>query len=447
MGLYFAGFSTKHGAQIVNPPPDSSAPAGPPQPPPVLPAAPVPAGKASPLRILLALLLTLFLGFTLANSILSLLDDSFMLLLGLHTFTGLEALVGGLGFLLLLAAYFLIGLTPAVPKRVVLPIIFFNLLGTAVGLPIIIYHYQWYLQVDMILAVLQILLVLVIAYTLRADGRLRWPVVAVRHLGQRRFSLFNLLAFVALNGLVLLPVGLFYLAFCAHLAVGHFTDGFIALRPGGIVMQARTYVRDDGKKILLFPMSHVADSEFYKSVAQSVSSNAVVLLEGVTDEKNLLTNHLSYRRAAKSLGLAEQHDELDIRQGELVRADVDIQVFSSNTIAVLNLVSALHAKGLTPDTLRPLLQYSPPPALEQELLADLLLKRNEHVLGELRARLPHADDFVIPWGAAHMPGLAAAVQKAGFHLSETHEYVSIAFGKKAKPAGAAGTVKDSGTAK
>ena len=145
----------------------------------------------------------------------------------------------------------------------------------------------------------------------------------------------------------------------------------------------------------------------------------------------MLTNHLSYKRAAKALGLAEQHDDLKIRQGQLVRADVDIQDFSSNTIAILNLITLVHTRGISPDTLFQLLQFQPTPEADQQLFADLLLKRNDHLLKELWKRLPDSNNFVIPWGAAHMSGLANAIQKAGFHLVETHDYVSIRFGRKA----------------
>ena len=131
--------------------------------------------------------------------------------------------------------------------------------------------------------------------------------------------------------------------------MSHFTDGFLTLRPGGLILQSRKYVREDGKTIVLFPMSHIADADFYQAMAHSVSSNSIVLMEGVTDEENLLTNRFSYKRAAKALGLAEQHDDLNIRQGELVRADVDVQDFSSNTIAMLNLVALVHSRGLNPE--------------------------------------------------------------------------------------------------
>jgi hypothetical protein len=36
---------------------------------------------------------------------------------------------------------------------------------------------------------------------------------------------------------------------------------------------------------------------------------------------------------------------------------------------------------------------------------------------------------MVPWGVAHMPGVAREIQKAGFHLQEIHEYVVIRFRK------------------
>jgi TRAP-type mannitol/chloroaromatic compound transport system permease small subunit len=356
------------------------------------------------------------------------LDDSLVLFSGRHLLTIASGVLALLTLFLMLVVYGLMGLTPIVPKRVFLPVLLLTGLGLLVVFPTVIYCRQWILQLDWLLSLLQVVLVLGICYRLRGGGRFRWSVVEVRHLGCRPFSWLNLSGFLLLNLFVLLPAVVAYLALCASLAIGHFTDGFLALRPGGLILQARKYARADGKTILLFPMSHIAETDFYQAVSQSVASNAVVLLEGVTDSKNLLTNNLSYRRAAKSLGLAEQHDDLNIRQGELVRADVDVQEFSASTIGILNLVALVHSRGLNATTLPLLLECSPPPDVEQQLFADLLLKRNEHLLKELRARLPEADVFVIPWGAAHMPGLAREIQKIGFRLVETREYVSIRFG-------------------
>jgi len=251
--------------------------------------------------------------------------------------------------------------------------------------------------------------------------------VSKEQLGVRAFSWRNLVMFVLMNVFLLLPAVIVYVLVCASLAVGHFTDGFMALRPGGLTVEVRKYVRNDGKTIQLFPMAHVADAAFYQKVSKSFPTNSIVLLEGVTDDKNLLTNHITYKRMATALGLGEQHEDFKPVQGEMVRADVDTAQFSTNTIALLNLVMLLHAKGLTVETLLKLMANSQPPHVQEQLFDDILTKRNEHLLAEIHTHLPQTQDIIVPWGAAHMPGVAKEIQKSGFRLEQSDDYTVIRF--------------------
>jgi hypothetical protein len=149
-------------------------------------------------------------------------------------------------------------------------------------------------------------------------------------------------------------------------------------------------------------------------------------MEGVTDDRNLLTNKITYRRMAASLGVAEQQEEFRPR-GELVRADVDVEQFAASTIDFLNAVMLIQSKGLNAETVLALMQYSPPPHFEEHLFDDLLHKRNRHLVEEIRARLPQTEHITVPWGAAHMPEIAREIEKSGFHLIETREHVAIRF--------------------
>ena len=79
----------------------------------------------------------------------------------------------------------------------------------------------------------------------------------------------------------------------------------------------------------------------------------------------------------------------------------------------------------------PGLQFTPPPQFEEHLWDDLLVKRNQHLLNEIDAHLQDSENIMVPWGAAHMPGLAREIQRSGFHLSETREFFVIRFGRKA----------------
>ena len=201
----------------------------------------------------------------------------------------------------------------------------------------------------------------------------------------------------------------------------------MALHPAGFTVQVRKYVRNDGKTIELFPMSHVADAVFYQQVSQTFPTNSIILMEGVTDVNNLLTNKLSYKRMAKSLGLSEQKETFRPVRGERVRADVDVDQFSPATIDILNLITLVHAKGINPETLRQLLQFTPSPQIQDQLFDDLLWKRNQHLVGEIKSHLLLSDNIMVPWGVAHMPGIAKEIMKIGFRLDETHEYMVIRF--------------------
>lgn len=150
-------------------------------------------------------------------------------------------------------------------------------------------------------------------------------------------------------------------------------------------------------------------------------------MEGVTDNRNLLTNKISYKRMATSLGLAEQHEKFAPSRGRVVRADVDVDQFATNTIGLLNVAMLFHSKGVNAETVLALVQYPQPPHFEVQLFDDLVGKRNQHLLGEIHARLLQSDNIMVPWGALHMPGIAREIQKSGFRLDGTQEYTVIRF--------------------
>ena len=87
----------------------------------------------------------------------------------------------------------------------------------------------------------------------------------------------------------------------------------------------------------------------------------------------------------------------------------------------------IHSKGMTPATVQKALQYSPPPDFQKQVYGDLLGKRNRHLWEEIQARLPQTDNIIVPWGVAHMPEIAAEIQKAGFRLNESQDYSVIKF--------------------
>ena len=111
----------------------------------------------------------------------------------------------------------------------------------------------------------------------------------------------------------------------------------------------------------------------------------------------------------------------------MVRADVDVQDFSTNTIALLNLVMYVHAQGLNVVTLMKVLQYPQPPGFEDQLFDDILKKRNQHLLKEINRHLSDSGNIVVPWGAMHMPGVSKGIESDGFHQDGSQDYLAIGF--------------------
>lgn len=395
-------------------------------PPPPLTGVPPPAANPSA-RQVLAILLSVCLGLFLADGFISLADDSLIVFSGLHLLSSVRLLSGLFAMLLVFAVYVLMAFTSMIPKRLFLPLALFCLANPLLAIPFAIYFYDRLAWVAWGFSACQVLLGLAILYWSQGGFKLIWPLIPVERLGTRGFSWPNLCIFVAANLFVLLPATVAFLMLSATTAVNHFSDGFMSLHPVGFTVQMRKYVRADGKTVELFPMAHVADADFYQAISQTFPTNSIILMEGVTDENNLLTNGISYKRMANSLGLAEQHEAFVPERGQKVPADVDVSMFSTNTLGLLNLVMLIHAKGVNLDTAQKLMLYSQPAHLQEEVLDDLVNKRNQHLLGELNARLSQTDCIIVPWGVAHMPGISKEILKAGFHLVETHDYAVIRF--------------------
>jgi len=391
-----------------------------------------------------AILLSLCLGLFLADGVVSLVDDSLILQFDIHLLTVVRGIVFLFAVLIAIVIYSLMALTPMIPKRLFLPVTLFNPVAALVVIPFAIYFYGRLPQVSWVISFCQVIFGLIILCGVQGGFKLRWPLVPEKQLGAQRFSWLNLSGFLLANVFVALPAVIIYLAVCATLAVDHFSEGFLALRTGGMAVRMREYVRNDGKKVRLIPMVHVGEADFYQKISQSFPTNSMILMEGVTDDRNLLTNKPSYKRMANSLGLTEQREEFAPIRGEIVRADVDIAQFSTNTIGFLNLIMLIHSKGVNAETVLRLMQYSPPPHFEEQLIDDLLRKRNRHLVDEIQARLTESENLMVPWGAANMPGITEGIQASGFRLGESREYTVIRFraaknaSKSVRKAGAEG---------
>ncbi len=400
--------------------------------PPPLPAQPVRNPGSSLVRQPVVVLLNLFLALFLADAVLSLMDDTGGLLFGMRPLASIRGLVGTFALLLAFVIYLLMGFTPLIPKRVFLPVTLACPVAMLLGLFVMIYWYSRMTLFTWLVSLGQVAMALCVLWYLRRRTAGGWPIVRDEMLGPGGFNWVKTGAFVLLNLFVVLPGAIAYLVLCAGLAIHHFSEGFVALKPGGFTVQVRKYARADGKTILLVPMSHVGEPEFYRSLAQGFPTNSAILMEGVTDTQNLLTNRITYRRMASSLGLAPQEKQFKPNPTQMVWADIDVAQFKNTTMDFLNLVMLIHSKGLSVPNLMLLMQYPQPPDFERQLFNDLVNKRNQHLVEVVQEQLGQENNLIVPWGAAHMPGIAREIMKSGFRLVDTREYVAIRFGKKTK---------------
>ena len=109
------------------------------------------------------------------------------------------------------------------------------------------------------------------------------------------------------------------------------------------------------------------------------------------------------------------------------RADVDVSEFSKSTIELLNLAARIHAEGIRSPAFFEAILRGEDPAIGKQLWDDILIGRNRHLLEEIQTGLRESDVLVIPWGAAHMPGLAEGIREFGFTSSESKELQILQF--------------------
>ena len=382
------------------------------------------------LRAVLAAFLNLALVLFIANAVVSLTSNSLILFLKNDVLVDVAALSGAVSTLTAFVIYGLMAMTPMVPKRVFLPLTLFGPVAVLVALPVMIYGFRYGSWITWGIALAQFLLCMAILLRLRRPWKSCWLLLTADQLATVAFRWRNLIGFVAAHVFVVVPGVMVYLLICGSLAVNHFTDGFVSLRPSGVTMQVRKYSREDGKTVDLVAMSHIGEPEFYQALAATFPPTATVLMEGVSDKGKVMTEPVGYTKIAKYLGLAEQHAVFK-PQGKLIFADVDIGQFSKVTLECLKPTMVIHTKGITAETL-PILMQPSSEDLPQQLFNDLLTRRNEHLLMVLQEQLLTTDHLIIPWGAAHMPGISQGVLKAGFHLRETQESVVIRFGGAAR---------------
>ena len=214
---------------------------GPPIIPPALPPTPpIPAKETGQgVRQLLCVVANICFWFFLADAAVSLIDDTLASVASVHVVSGIRAIVNTFAVLIGLGVYLLLGVTPALPKRFLLPLTLFNPAMVLISLLAWIYFPNRIQLFSWGVSFIQVLLGLLLISLIQGGFRLRWQLVPERLISGKLFRWQNLAGFCAVNILLVLPGAAGYLVYCGAKAVDHFTEGFVAVRPSGFVVQVR----------------------------------------------------------------------------------------------------------------------------------------------------------------------------------------------------------------
>jgi hypothetical protein len=143
-----------------------------------------------------------------------------------------------------------------------------------------------------------------------------------------------LLKWIAWGVVVIITSPLLFLVYC----IGVIRQNGHNLSCNGFQVYSNLseYQDEQGRRVVLIPMSHVASPRFYDTVSAIVADSTLALTEGVNDRTGVLTEHkFSYEKLASIVGLSAQ---APFKSGNIANADGDLCDLNENTINTLKAV-------------------------------------------------------------------------------------------------------------
>jgi len=326
-----------------------------------------------------------------------------------------------------LVLYLLTAFMPRLPKRIILPAFLFLVwAGVCGGFPLaflIPEHYEIALEGSQLALGIGLLFV-------QWRAQRTPPQLEAAHFSWGGF------AFVTVLSIVLLPLAL---AAAVVNSTGVYLEtasgGYVKLRPAGLLLEERVLTKGD-RHVRLVSMIHIGEKSFYDHIRASIPTNetAVVLLEGVTDDKGLLKSHFSYAKIAALLGLDAQEKSDFQREGKIAsapgdsqsgkkqtveyrRADVDISIFQPLTLEFINALGVILSNPTAATVLSVVEAPDSPfkkPDADAVVMHDIIDRRNDHLLSEIDGALQTSQTVIVPWGALHLPTIEAGLKTRGF---------------------------------
>ena len=201
------------------------------------------------------------------------------------------------------------------------------------------------------------------------------------------------------------------------------TAGFVVRAPEGICAIEKQYEKN-GVELRFLGMAHIGGDDFYQDLKKNLAGRpALMLMEGVTDDNDLLKTPPEYGSAANYLGLASQREKFSPAEMpetvEVIRADLDTSDFSADTIEALNFIGQIYSKeGINFSNLLLMYMRMSNPEKARSLMQDLITKRNRCLIEHLRQNLAKNSLIIVPWGAMHLPQIEEWATSEGFVLKE-----------------------------
>ncbi len=270
----------------------------------------------------------------------------------LHGTLGIEALgslkAASIFFLLLLAIplFFLVGISPGLPARVFVPMFVFLFWLLCNGMPLSFYLDSNIYEICFPLIQAGISIIIFFLIKRHTHGK-SWLLIEdfpqLPAANIKRFLIFILTSFIVAPIFI---ASYFYIS--ASIGIGKFTSEFVRFDYKGIYTQSRVYNKDE-KTIHLIGMMHIGDENYYELVKSIIPHNTnIILLEGVTDKDNKLSEGFSYKNFAAAIGM-ETQDKLQLHFQKLNSrsADIDLREFDPKTIKFMrSLVPILSSKNI-----------------------------------------------------------------------------------------------------
>ncbi|MFZ8933949.1 MAG: TraB/GumN family protein [Bacteriovoracaceae bacterium] len=235
-------------------------------------------------------------------------------------------------------------------------------------------------------------------------------------------SFVNLFAQLGLFVLILYPS---YLYLNLANMLENLTHELITFKNFKVMSNKKVYQKGL-QRIVLIPMVHIADKDFYKNVLKDYhNQDGVVLQEGVKDSQGLIKYDADYKAMAKAIGLTSQKDHFKLPEDSklrMVTSDMDTSEFSKNTIERLNLIFKLSQEFKENETeavsdflkLQLLLSKR---AETAKFFHEILHDRNVFLTKKLEL-MQNEKLVIIPWGALHLPDMENYLIDKGYQLKE-----------------------------